>query len=66
MEEVISLYLVTFIIMLVLCQLILLRDRVSELRKALNSINNLAPAMHEYSELEYGMVMIAREALKND
>ena len=34
------------------------------LREALNNINDLAPAMHPYSELEYGMVMIAREALK--
>lgn len=36
------------------------------LKAALSHINDLAPAMHQYTDIEYGMVMKAREALKGE
>lgn len=39
---------------------------IAELKAALSHINDLAPAMHQYTDIEYGMVMKAREALKGE
>ena len=41
------------------------QQRVAELRNALKYINNTAPPMYEYNDVEYSIIMTARKALES-
>lgn len=42
------------------------KERIAALREALNFIDNTAPGMYEYNEVELRMVLAARAAIEKD